>query len=204
VYKAPGAGSDLTGKKLYREDVVQIYDTVTVGAADWYMIGVDEWVERRKVRQFHVNTTPPEGVDNNRWIELNLQEQTLGVYENGKLVFAALVSTGIDPFFTKPGLFQIYEKLDKTNMSGSFESDRSDYYYLEDVPWTLYYDEARAIHGAYWHTYFGYPQSHGCVNLSLGDARVVFDWANVGDWVYVWDPSGETPEDPSLYSAGGA
>ncbi len=204
VYKTPGAGSDLTGKKLYREDVVQIYDTVTVGTSDWYMIGVDEWVERRKVRQFHVNTMPPEGVDNNRWIELNLQEQTLGVYENGKLVFATLVSSGIDPFFTKPGLFQIYEKLDKTNMSGSFESDRSDYYYLEDVPWTLYYDEARAIHGAYWHTYFGYPQSHGCVNLSIGDARVVFDWANVGDWVYVWDPSGETPVDPSLYSAGGA
>jgi hypothetical protein len=204
VHKEPGAQSALTGKKLYREDVVQIYDTVTVGGSEWYMIGIDEWVDRFKVRQFHVNTTPPEGVDNNRWIELNLEEQTLGVYENGKLVFAALISTGIDPFFTQPGLFKIYEKLDKTNMSGSFESDRSDYYYLEEVPWTLYYDEARAIHGAYWHTYFGYPQSHGCVNLTLGDARVVYDWANVGDWVYVWDPSGKTPTDPSLYTAGGA
>jgi len=204
VLKTPGIQSDLTGKKLFREDVVQIYDTVTVDGSDWFMIGVDEWVDRRKVRQFLVNLTPPDGVDNNRWIEINLNEQTLGVYENGNLLFAALISTGIDPFFTRPGLFQIYEKLDRTNMSGAFEADRSDYYYLEDVPWTLYYDEARAIHGAYWHTYFGYPQSHGCVNLTIGDARVVFDWANVGDWVYVWDPSGETPEDPSLYTAGGA
>jgi hypothetical protein len=204
VKNAPGYSSANTGKLLYREDVVQIFDIVEAEDTDWFMIGIDEWVESRKIRQFVLNTTPPEGVDNNRWIEINLYEQTLGVYENGKLVFAALIASGIDPFFTRPGLFQIYEKLDRTNMSGSFEVDRSDYYYLEDVPWTLYYDEARAIHGAYWRTYFGYPQSHGCVNLSISDARVVFDWAEVGDWVYVWDPSGETPTDESLYTSGGA
>ncbi len=204
VFKTPGVSAESTGRKLFREDVVQIYDVQTVDGVDWFMIGLDEWVDRRKVRQFTVNPAPPEGVDNNRWIEVNLYEQTLGIYENGKLVFAALIATGVDPFFTRPGLFQIYEKYERTNMSGAFEADRSDYYYLEDVPWTLYYDEARALHGAYWRTYFGYPQSHGCVNLSIGDARVVFDWANVGDWVYVWDPSGETPEDPNLYTAGGA
>jgi len=204
VFKTPGVSAESTGRKLFREDVVQIYDVQTVDGVDWFMIGLDEWVDRRKVRQFTVNPAPPEGVDNNRWIEVNLYEQTLGIYENGKLVFAALIATGVDPFFTRPGLFQVYEKYERTNMSGAFEADRSDYYYLEDVPWTLYYDEARALHGAYWRTYFGYPQSHGCVNLSIGDARVVFDWANVGDWVYVWDPSGETPEDPNLYTAGGA
>ncbi|MDO9086559.1 MAG: L,D-transpeptidase [Anaerolineaceae bacterium] len=204
VMKSPGRTSEITGKTLYRENIVQIYDIVNADGTDWYMIGIDEWVERRKIRQFVINPIPPDGVDNNRWIEINLYEQTLGIYDNGKLVFAALIATGMDPFFTRPGLFQIYEKLERTNMSGSFEIDRSDYYYLEDVPWTLYYDEARAIHGAYWRTYFGYPQSHGCVNLSLGDSRVVFDWANVGDWVYVWDPSGETPVDESLYTAGGA
>ncbi len=204
VVKAPGYSAATTGRILYRENVVQIYDKVNMDGTDWYMIGINEWVERRKIREFVVNPNPPEGVDNNRWIEVNLYEQTLGIYENGKLVFAALIASGMDPFFTRPGLFQIYEKYDMTNMSGSFEADRSDYYYLEDVPWTLYYDEARALHGAYWRTLFGYPQSHGCVNLSIGDAKVVFDWANVGDWVYVWDPSGETPEDPSLYTAGGA
>ncbi|HSM24045.1 MAG TPA: L,D-transpeptidase [Anaerolineaceae bacterium] len=204
VMETPGYSSQNTGKVHYREDVVQIYDVVEADGTQWYMIGLNEWVERRRIRQFVINPIPPEGVDNNRWIEINLYEQTLGIYEDGKLVFAALIASGIDPFFTQPGLFQIYEKLDRTNMSGSFEVDRSDYYYLEDVPWTLYYDEARAIHGAYWRTYFGYPQSHGCVNLSLTDSRVVFEWAEVGDWVYVWDPSGETPTDPSLYSAGGA
>jgi len=203
VQAAPGYSSPLTGKKLHRENLVQIYDTAEANGTTWYMIGWDQWVERRKIRQFTVNLTPPDGVDNGRWIELNLYDQTLGIYENGRLVFATLMASGLDPFFTQPGLFQIYEKLDKTDMSGSFEADRSDYYYLQDVPWTLYYDEARAIHGAYWRTLFGYPQSHGCVNLSIGDAKVVYDWANVGDWVYVWDPSGETPTDPKFYGPGG-
>ena len=89
-------------------------------------------------------------------------------------------------------------------MSGAFASDKSDFYYLADVPWTMYFDEARAIHGAYWRAWFGIPQSHGCVNLSIGDARWVYDWAQEGDYVYVWDPSGQTPTDPKFYTQGGA
>jgi lipoprotein-anchoring transpeptidase ErfK/SrfK len=204
VKKTPGYSSENTGKILYRENVVQIYDVVEADGVKWYMIGPDEWVERRRIRQFVINTTPPEGVDNNRWIDVNLYEQTLGIYEDGKLVFAALIASGMEPFFTKPGLFQIYEKLETTTMMGAFEADRSDFYYLEDVPYTLYYDEARALHGAYWRTYYGFPQSHGCVNLSISDARIVYEWAQVGDWVYVHDPSGETPTDPDFYGAGGA
>lgn len=204
VRSQPGYSAAETGRVINRETVVQVYDMVPKDGTDWYMIGWNEWVERRHIRRFAVNLTPPQGVDNGRWIEVNLYEQTLGIYEHGKLVYATLIATGSDPFFTRPGLFQIYEKLEKTNMSGSFEADRSDYYYLENVPYTLYYDEARALHGAYWRTMFGYPASHGCVNLSVGDAAVLFDWAQVGDWVYVWDPSGETPTEESAYTAGGA
>ncbi len=150
------------------------------------------------------NTTPPKGVTGDRWIEVNLFEQTIAVYDHRQLVFATLIASGIEPFWTRPGLFQIYQKLPTTPMRGSFEADHSDAYYLEDVPWTMYFDEARALHGAYWRTQLGFPQSHGCVNLSVGDAHWLFNWANEGDWVYVWDPSGKTPVDPSLYSAGGA
>ena len=188
--------------KKTRFNIVQVYTTQKVKDTDWYLIGPDQWIEGRLVARVIPNTTPPEGVTNGRWIEVNLQEQTLSVYDNSQLVFATLISSGLDPFFTKPGLFQIYQKKTTETMSGSFEADHSDYYYLEDVPWTMYYDEARALHGAYWHTYFGYPQSHGCVNLSIGDSHWLFDWAKEGDWVYVHDPSGNTPTDPSLYGAG--
>jgi hypothetical protein len=188
--------------KKTRFNIVQVYTTQKVKDTDWYLIGPDQWIEGRLVARVIPNTTPPEGVTNGRWIEVNLEEQTLSVYDNSQLVFATLISSGLDPFFTKPGLFQIYQKKTTETMSGSFEANHSDYYYLEDVPWTMYYDEARALHGAYWHTYFGYPQSHGCVNLSIGDSHWLFDWAKEGDWVYVHDPSGNTPTDPSLYGAG--
>lgn len=204
LHAAPGYAAPKLPTSLYRETVVQIYDKVSADGTDWYMLGMNTWVERRYIRQFVVNLTPPQGVENGRWIEINLYEQTLGVYENGRLVYATLIASGAEPYYTRPGLFQIYEKLDKTTMSGAFEADRSDFYYLEEVPYTMYYDEARALHGAYWRTLYGYPQSHGCVNLSIGDARWLYEWAQVGDWVYVWDPSGETPTDPALYTEGGA
>jgi lipoprotein-anchoring transpeptidase ErfK/SrfK len=188
----------------YREDIIQIYDVQTVNNVEWYLINFNQWLDRPNVRQVDINTQIPEGVSTERWIDINLYEQTMAVYENQELVFAALIATGADPYFTQPGLFQIYQKKPTENMSGAFEADKSDYYYLEDVPWTMYFDKARALHGAYWRTMFGYPQSHGCVNLSIGDSRWLYDWAVEGDWVYVHDPSGATPTDPTAYSEGGA
>jgi lipoprotein-anchoring transpeptidase ErfK/SrfK len=203
-HSAPSNATTTNIRYYFRENVVAVYDTRQVGDTQWLMIGPDEWVEKRFIKRVLVNTTAPAGSSSERWIEVNLAEQTLAVYDQRQLVFATLVATGVDPFFTRPGLFQIQQKKELETMSGAFEADRSDFYYLEDVPWTMYYDQNRALHGAYWRTIFGYPQSHGCINLSPGDAHWLFDWANEGDWVYVWDPSGVTPTDPSFYGPGGA
>jgi hypothetical protein len=196
VKLAPGYNAPESGVWLNPFSIVQIYDTQNIDNADWNMIGPNQWVEARKVAQVVVNTAPPEGVTTNRWIEVNLAEQTLSVYDNRALVFATVIASGLEPFWTKPGLFQIFQKKETETMRNS---DPSDFYYLDNVPWTMYFDGARALHGAYWRTRFGYPQSHGCVNLSVGDSHWLFNWAVEGDWVYVHDPSGLTPTDPSLY-----
>jgi hypothetical protein len=192
-------------RTLRRFDIVQVYSSQSIEGNDWYLIGPDEWVEGRQVAAVFP-ASPPDGVLNGRWIDVNLAEQTLAVYDNQALIFATLISTGVEPFWTRPGLFPIYKKKEVETMSGSFEANRSDYYYLEAVPWTMYFDNARALHGAYWAKsfYFGYPQSHGCVNLSVGDSHWLFNWAKEGDWVYVHDPSGITPTDPAKYGEGGA
>lgn len=201
---APGYNSPEMLKIYYRENQVQIYQQVEMDGTTWYQVGADEWVERRYIRQVVVNATPPEGVDNGRWIEVNLYEQTLSVYDQGRLIFATLIATGAEPYFTRPGLHQIYLKKELETMTGAFTADKSDYYYLADVPWTMYFDDARAIHGAYWRAVYGYPQSHGCVNLSIIDSHWLYDWAQDGDYVYVWDSSGATPTDPEFYSNVGA
>lgn len=201
---APGYQNKEIGDPLAKETVVQIYDVQNANGTDWYMIGPDRWVEWRYIRQVRINTTPPQGVDNNRWIEVNVYDETLSVYENGQLIFATMVASGVEPLYTRPGLFKIREKKPLETMTGAFAADRSDYYYLQDVPWTMYFDDARALHGAYWRAGFGYQGTHGCVNLSIGDSAWLFQWAKQGDWVYVWDPSGKTPTDPKFYTAGGA
>ncbi|GAB4580019.1 MAG: hypothetical protein Fur0022_27580 [Anaerolineales bacterium] len=193
-----------TGKWVNRFEIYQVYDKTTAEGLEWIMIRPGEWIEKRYIALVYPRTTLPEGVNTPRWIDVNLYEQTIVAYEGTRLVFATVISSGIDPFWTRPGLFSIYEKLDATYMTGSFEPDGSDRYYLEDVPWTMYFDEARALHGAYWHTGYGWPRSHGCVNLSPGDSQWLYHWAQVGDQVYVHDPSGNTPTDPSLYGSGGA
>lgn len=206
VYTAPAPGETQTHTQdwVNRYQVVQIYDSVDAGGTTWYEVAPDEWLEARLVAKVVPDPVPPGKVDSDRWISINLFEQTLTAYDHGQLVFATLVSSGLPGWWTRPGDFQIGTRLEKTVMSGAFAADRSDYYYLQDVPWTMYFDEARALHGAYWHNGFGYPRSHGCVNLSPADSHWLYDWADEGTWVHVWDPSGKTPTNDAAYGAGGA
>jgi hypothetical protein len=198
-YVHPGYDQPMTKNVYYRYQVVQIYDVVKVGDFEWYMVGPGEWIEQRQIAVVWLDIEKPVEIQGGRWISVNLYEQTIAAYENDELVFASLVSSGLRGWWTRPGIFQVYKKYEADGMQGAFEADRSDFYYLEDVPWVLYYDEDRALHGAYWHNNFGWQQSHGCVNLSPADANWLYDWAVEGTWVYVWDPSGETPTDPDIY-----
>lgn len=197
VYSAPSYSAALRDRVIYPYvDIVQVYATQSGDGVEWNMIGPGEWVEARIFATVTPNPTPPEGVTTGRWIDVDLAEQTLAVYDNYQLVFATVIASGLEPFWTRPGLFQIYQKKEAETMRNN---DPTDYYYLDNVPWTMYFDKARALHGTYWRTRFGYPQSHGCVNLSVGDAHWLFNWAHEGDFVHVHDPSGLTPTDPALY-----
>lgn len=197
VMTAPGYNSIRTGREIRLFEVVTIYGIQVAESAEWYLIGPNQWLEGRKVAHVTINTNPPQGITTNRWIDVDLAEQTLTVYENNKLIFATVIASGAEPFWTRPGLFQIFQKKEVETMRNN---DPSDFYYLDNVPWTMYFDGARALHGAYWRTRFGYPQSHGCVNLSIGDSHWLYNWAVEGDWVYIHDRTGQTPTDPALYT----
>ena len=107
-----------------------------------------------------------------------LHEQRVYAYENGQLVHSSLASTGIARYPTRVGQFRIYTKYLATLMSGPG-------YYLPNVPYTMYYSSGYAIHGTYWHSNFGRPMSHGCVNLPTPEARWFYEWAPVGTLVTV-------------------
>jgi lipoprotein-anchoring transpeptidase ErfK/SrfK len=119
-------------------------------------------------------------------IAVDTYEQSLGVYRGGQLMFATLVSSGSRYFPTPPGTFSVWAKFTHGRMTGAYFDDRRDYYFLEDVPWIMYYDGDRALHGAYWHDNFGIRASHGCVNLSPRDAHWLFDFVGIGTAVVVF------------------
>jgi lipoprotein-anchoring transpeptidase ErfK/SrfK len=50
-------------------------------------------------------------------------------------------------------------------------------FWIQDVPWTMYFEGPFAIHASFWHDDLGRPKSGGCVNLSPKDARAIFEWS---------------------------
>ncbi|MDF1499748.1 MAG: L,D-transpeptidase [Anaerolineales bacterium] len=199
--RTPDGERDESAPCLTRYEIIQVYDQRHVDDITWYLIGPNRWLPKESLSIVDPDPSRPEGVESDRWISVNLEQQNVAGYDSGELVYATLSSTGRDGTWTQPGAFQVWARLERDDMSGGVDEG---YYALDDVPWVLYFDQARALHGTYWHDRFGTPQSRGCVNLSIADARWFFNFAQEGSWVYVWDPSGETPTDPTLYTAGGA
>lgn len=102
-----------------------------------------------------------------------LSEQKLYTYEGKTKIGEYLISSGVAAHPTVVGEFKIWIKLESTLMSGED-------YYLPNVPYTMYFYDDYGIHGTYWHSNFGTPMSHGCINMKTEDAEIIFNWAQVG------------------------
>lgn len=193
----PGAAESPNNPFMYRYTRVTLYTYVEIDGYRWYQIGDGAWVHQFDVAKI----TPierPEDVDTVKWIGIDLYEQTLIAYEGDQPVFSTLISSGLKAWPTNEGLFHVYLRYPRTSMSGAYQ--QPDFYYLQEVPWTMYFDGDIALHGTYWHDGFGYRASHGCVNASITDAKWLYEWAadefdfsipnDVGPAIYVYS-SGE-------------
>ena len=119
---------------------------------------------------------------NERWIDVNLSTQTLTAFEGDTLVFTSIISSGTANHRTVTGQFRIWLKYESQTMDGR----RLGYdYYVENVPYVMYFYNDYAIHGAYWHDNFGTPMSHGCVNMNVADSEWLYNWAGIGTLVNV-------------------
>lgn len=126
-------------------------------------------------------------------IEISIYKQELTAYEEDQAVFQTKVSTGLSrnvpkgqiPWTTPTGTWRITSKMPTQHMgNGNLTSD-VDAYELAGVPWVCFFHvNGNATHGTYWHTNFGNPMSHGCVNMRIEDARWIFRWSNP-----VWSPN---------------
>lgn len=166
-------GSAESGYVTRRYDLVNIFARQEDGEGNvWYLIGPRQWLRQEFVAMF-APAEKPEGVTG-RWMAVDLFEQTLIAYQDDSPVFATLVSSGLPEWSSNEGIFEIWARLDRDSMSGA--TGAPDAYALQDVPWTMYFDGGISLHGTYWHDDFGYRRSHGCVNLSISDARWLYEW----------------------------
>ena len=127
---------------------------------------------------------PAQGGD--KEVVISISAQALWAYEGGEVVNSTYVSTGtadVPETVTPLGYHQILSKIDIQTMEGTISDE---YYNVPDVPWVMYFDNlGNALHGTYWHSNFGTPMSHGCVNLPLDVAAWMYGWAEVGTPVTV-------------------
>jgi len=127
-------------------------------------------------------TNPAQVVTPGKWIDVDISAQTITAYQDSTPLKSVLVSTGVSWYPTPLGRFKVYMKIPSQTMSGGYGADA---YYLPGVPWVMYFSGGNAIHGTYWHNNFGRPMSHGCVNLTIADAKWFYEWAEIGTPVVV-------------------
>jgi lipoprotein-anchoring transpeptidase ErfK/SrfK len=119
-------------------------------------------------------------------IIVSLWQQRLWAYEGEQVVLATWVSTGTAETWettTPTGWWSVLVKHWSETMTGTVNGEA---YSVPDVPYVLYFtNEGHALHGTYWHSNFGTPMSHGCINLPMDVAAWLYEWAPEGTPVTV-------------------
>lgn len=160
----------------------------------WYgltddRLGVQYYIPASHVRPIpagEIRAISPQVPPEDKRIVLSIADQTVHAYERDEKVFQATVSTGIHshgpspngiPSDTPKGNFHISRKTPSRHMGdGNLTSDL-EAYELPGVPWvSFFHSYGIGFHGTYWHNNFGWPMSHGCVNMRNDDARWIYRW----------------------------
>jgi hypothetical protein len=121
----------------------------------------------------------------NKKVSVDLSSQTLTIFDHGYNVHDFLFSSGKKGFETPQGAFTVWRKRQKVRMTWYYGAGNSNNYDLPGVPWVLSFSGPYTIHGTYWHNNFGTPMSHGCVNMSIPDAKWMYNWTPIGTKVVI-------------------
>ena len=181
-------------ERMERYEFFEVFDVYEGEEWLWYEVGDGRWIDQTNVSLVNYTERPDDIPANAKWTKVDLYEQSFAAYEGDQMVYASLISSGLNQWATRQGVFQVWDRYNQVKMSGA--EGQVDYYFVEDVPYTMYFDELKgiALHGAYWHDRFGYKHSHGCVNMPPRDAEWVWNWSEGDDeplwvWVFESDPT---------------
>ncbi len=158
--------------------------SIEIGGKTYQELADGSWVKDSLVRVTTPGARPADVGEKERWIDVDISEQTLVAYEGDRPVYATLISSGKESKIkdkdhsTPRGAWRVREKHITTTMDGNGSAAGDLPYSIEDVPYVMYFHQAYALHGAFWHANYGSQMSHGCVNLAPLDAKHLFFFAD--------------------------
>jgi lipoprotein-anchoring transpeptidase ErfK/SrfK len=150
-------------------------------AANYKVALAEKRANEAKARQI---ATPGAALLSGKYVDINLSTQTLTTFLDGKVIYASKISSGASGTPTPTGTWKV---LNKSRKAWSAK------YKLYMPYWMAITTQGHGIHELpeYPNGYkegaasIGRAVSHGCVRLPVGAAAIVYNWANVGDTVYV-------------------
>lgn len=96
---------------------------------------------------------------------IDLSQQTMRVYQNGRLAYTWPVSTARKGYRTPVGSYR------PTRLHTMWYSRKYD---MSPMPYSIFFLGGYAIHGTDAVRSLGRPASHGCIRLHPANARVLF------------------------------
>ncbi len=153
------------------------------GSRSGTLVGVGKFIGGENKIVAMPNKTAPGGrTDLYKYIDIDISEQKMRIFENGFSLGEYLVSTGTTKMPTPIGTFKILSKS---------ELAYSNAYSLYMPNFMLFTKSGAGIHGLpFWKNgskvvyegvnHLGKRVSHGCVRLALDNAIMIFAWADKG------------------------
>jgi LysM repeat protein len=124
----------------------------------------------------------PSDTGGGKQVVIDLSEQHLVAYQGGTPVYSFVASTGMPGASTIPGTFRVLDKIPNAYAST---------WGLQMPHWLGIYWAGSLENGIHalpilsngqrlWEGYLGTPVSYGCVVLGTEEARMLYEWAEVG------------------------
>ena len=126
-------------------------------------------------------SAPVISYDGSKYIQVDISEQHMYVYENASLLYSFVISTGIGNS-TRVGTFAVQTKLPNAYAStwNLWMPSWLGIYYSHGLENGIHALPILSNGATLWAGFLGRPVSYGCVVLGTYEAQVLYDWAELG------------------------
>jgi len=157
-----------------------------------------DFVDKTPYNQVHQTDTQllqHNGYTSGKVIVISLAEEAMRVYQDGQLVNAFQVVTGMPQHPSLPGIWWVESRQTNITFTSGKQPGQEGYYPPTPIAYALqYHSGGYFVHQSWWRTEYGpnkqfphidvngtpfaYEGSHGCVNMSTSDVQWVYNFAS--------------------------